>query len=498
MDESDSGPERTRGPAALSGVLVLGLLTATAPALGAPDSQSPSLTGNSVGSNLLLVLLLVLLNGLFAMTEAAFLSVRRTRIEQLVEEGHRRARIVAELLAEPTRTLSTIQVGITFLSLLTAGAAADTAVAPLAQWLGRTLFGGTSAGVAGLVSFLVIMVAVSLLTLVLGEITPKSLAVQHAESIILVAAYPLRALQSVTLPVVSLVTWISDILVRPFGSKATFHPTAMSQEELKLMVEQSEEYGVIEPQEKEMIHSIFEFSDTPVRRVMTPRLDITAVPADASLLDLLTAVRESGHSRIPVYEADLDRIIGVVHVKDVLDHIAEPEAHTVRDYVRPPYFVPENKRVDDLLADFRRNKNHLAVVRDEYGTVTGVVTIEDLLEEIVGDIQDEYDREEPEIAQIDADTVIADGRMSLEDFNERMGTEIPTEEADTLGGFVFGLLGHQPTQGEEVAWNGLEFRVEETDGRRIQKVLVRRAERPGQDGDEEPLGGTSEERNGGL
>lgn len=492
MDESDSDPEhRCRRISTASAIILL--CTVASSALAQSPAGNGPIQWRGVGANLLIVLALILVNGIFAMAEAAFLSVRRTRIEQLVEEGRRSARIVAEMLAEPTRTLSTIQVGITFVSLLTAGAAADVAVRPLAQWLRETIRGGMTSTYANLVAFVIVMVAVSFLTLVLGEITPKSLAVQKAEPIVLAAAYPLRALQVIAGPVVAIVTKASDLIVRPLGGKATFHPTAMSQEELKLMVEQSEEYGVIEPEEKEMIHSIFEFSDTPVRRVMTPRLDITAVPADSSLLELISAVTESGHSRIPVYDGDLDQIVGVVHVKDVIEHVAEPQVHTVRDYMRAPYFVPESKRVDDLLADFRRTKNHLAIVRDEYGTVTGVVTIEDLLEEIVGEIQDEYDTEEPELAQVDPSTVIADGRMPLEDFNERMGSELPSEEADTVGGFVFGLLGHQPAEGEEVTWDGLEFRVQKTDGRRIQKVLVKRIEAPSPRDEESPEKGPDTE-----
>jgi putative hemolysin len=440
--------------------------------------------------DLAVVLVLVLTNGLFAMAEAAFLSVRRTRIDQLVEEGHRSAQIVARMLAEPTRTLSTIQVGITFISLFTAGAAADSAVEPLAAWLSSRLPDFFVPGFAKTIALIVVMVSVSFLTLILGEITPKSLAVQRAEAIVLAAAYPLRGLQTVASPIVGVVTRISDMLVRPFGGKAAFHPTALSQEELKLMVEQSEEYGVIEPQEKEMIHSIFEFSDTPVRRVMTPRLDISAVSADTPLLGVLDEVKRTGHSRLPVYEGDLDQIVGIVHVKDAIDCLIEPcdqpkvrgmsEASqvTARQLMRPAYFVPESKRVDDLLADFRRNKSHIAVVRDEYGTVIGVVTIEDLLEEIVGEIQDEYDLEDPEITQIDASTMIVDARMTVADFNDRMGTNLPVEDADTLGGFVFGLLGHQPLEKEEVEWSGMQFRVEATDGRRVQKVRVTRFSGP--------------------
>ncbi|MBM3494261.1 MAG: HlyC/CorC family transporter, partial [Armatimonadetes bacterium] len=414
MDESDCEPQRRRGPTPLNVVLVLTICSAT-PALAQSGGPAGPVETSWTGADLLLVLALIAVNGLFAMAEVAFLTVRRTRIEQLVEEGNRAARIVATMLSEPTRTLSTIQVGITFVGLITAGAAADSAVEPIADWI-RSVGGGTIvASYAQLIAFVGVMVCVTFLTLVLGEITPKSLAVQRSEPIILAAAYPLRVVQVVAAPAVAIVTRIADMLVRPFGGKAAFHPTALSQEELKMMVEQSEEYGVIEPQEKEMIHSIFEFSDTPVRRVMTPRLDITAVSADTPVLGIIDAVKKSGHSRLPVYDDDLDQIVGIVHVKDAIDELAGTGHAPVRDLMRPPYFVPESKRVDDLLADFRRNKSHLAIVRDEYGTVTGVVTIEDLLEEIVGEIQDEYDLEEPEVTQVDASTMIVDGRMTVAD-----------------------------------------------------------------------------------
>lgn len=475
MDDTDSGPQRKRR-SAICAVALISALYVSAPVLAQTGSGPAESAPSSATGNLIAVFVLIVINGLFAMTEAAFLTVRRTRIEQLVEEGNRAARTAASLLNEPTRTLSTIQVGVTFVSLLSAGAAADAAVAPLRRWLAHQSSGTFVAHYAGPIAFIAIMASVAFLTLVLGEITPKSLAVQRAEPIVLATALPLRALQTCLSPAITVVTRVSDFIVRPFGGKATFHPTAMSEEELKLMVEQSEEYGVIERQEKEMIHSIFEFADTAVRKVMTPRLDITALPDKATLADLIGIAKETGHSRLPVYEEDLDRIIGVIHVKDVIDHLTADDPVTVRDFVRPPYFVPENKRVDDLLTDFRRTKNHMAVVRNEYGTVTGIVTIEDLLEEIVGEIQDEYDTEETELALIDGATIIADARMPLEDFNDRMGCDLPTEESDTLGGFVFGLLGHQPEQGEEIQCDGLSFRVEITDGLRLQKIRVTRSD----------------------
>jgi putative hemolysin len=437
-------------------------------------SKPPAEASGSVFMDAAIVVCLVFITAIFVMAETALLTVRRPRIEQLVEENNRAAKLVSQLLSEPTRMLATLQVGLTMVQLFSAGEAANRFVGPVTAFLLRI---GSSIPFirhnAGTISFFLVIMSVGLLTLVIGEIAPKSIAIRHNEKLALIAAYPIRGIQIVFKPLVWLVTFLSNLLVRPFGGTATFHATAYSEEELKIMVEQSEEHGVIETEEKEMIHKVFEFADTVVRKVMTPRLDIAAVEADVTIDDLIRAVTASGHSRLPIYDDNLDNIIGIVHVKDVLKGVTgETRVMSIRELMRPPYFIPENKRVDDLLKEFKGNKMQMAVVRDEYGTVTGVVTIEDLIEEVFGDIQDEYDVEEPLIRQVDENTCIIDGKMSLDDFNDRMGAELPVEESDTLGGFVFGLLGHQPDQGESSRYDGFEFHVEETDGRRILKVRV--------------------------
>jgi putative hemolysin len=446
----------------------------------AGNSGKPAVAGSNLFRDSLIILFLLIVSLLFVMAETALLTVRRTRIEQLVEEGNRSAQHVAALLAEPTRMLATLQVGLTLVQLFSAGEATSRFAQPLKNFLVAKFPDTFIASNAATISMVTVILIVSLLTLVIGEITPKSLAIRHAERIALFAVWPIRWLQVILAPLVSLVTLLSGGIVRIFGGTLSFHASALSEEELKIMVEQSEEHGVIETEEKEMIHKVFEFGDTLARQVMTPRGDITAEEADASVDHLIRTVTESGHSRLPIYDDDLDNIVGIVHVKDVLRAITEDEPGvSIRSLLRPPYYIPENKRVDDLLTDFKRNKTQLAIVRDEYGTVVGLVTIEDLLEEIVGEIQDEYDaEEEPLIRNLDEHTSIVDGRMPIDDFNDRMGVELPTEESDTLGGFVFGLLGHQPGQGERAVWDGVEFQVEETDGRRIQKVRVIRTQTP--------------------
>src|SRR5581483_3786897 len=353
--------------------------------------------------------------------------------------------------------------GVTLIAMFSSAIAATSAVEPLASWLAAHS-GGYLQHSAHALALIVVTVPVAVLSLIIGEIAPKSLAVHHPERL----------------------ARLSHLIVRPFGGTASFLSPAVNEEELKMMVEASEEQGVLEAEETEMIHSILDFADTVVRKVMTPRIDITAVEVSAPLSELVRLINESGHSRLPVYEGDLDNIVGIVHAKDLLKLPPDvPRAQiTIREVMRPPYFIPETKKIDELLAEFRRSKQQIALVRDEYGTITGVVTIEDLLEEIVGDIQDEYDVEEPMVQVINAHTTILNGKMPLSDVNDRLGLGLPEEEADTIGGFVFSLLGHQAEQGEVATWDGIQFKVEATDGRRIQKVrVIRPPEPPPTEGD---------------
>jgi putative hemolysin len=441
----------------------------------AQDGAGP--TESHAARDVLLVLGLILLNALFAGAEAALLSVRRSRIDQLVEEGHSAARLAARLLKDPTRMLSTLQVGVTLVALFSAGVAAENLVEPFSAWIQSLAESGFLHEHARGIAFAATILSVSLVSLVLGEITPKSIAIRHAEGIALLTVYPLTWLQLVATPIVALVTRLSSLLTRPFGVTAEFHSSVLGEDELRLLVEQSEEHGVIDSGEKEMIHSIFDFGDTRVREVMTPRLDLVAVPVSATVAEISRVVQESGHSRLPVFDGDLDHIVGVVHIKDTLPALSGGEGgRSVATLMRPAYLIPESKPVADLLTELRREQTKIALVRDEYGTLTGVVTLEDLVEEIVGEIRDEFEPDEEDVlwATIDEQRFLVSGRISLDDFNDRMGTDLPSEDADTLGGYVFGLLGHQPVQGESTRAGDLVYQVEATDGQRILKVRVSR------------------------
>ncbi len=426
--------------------------------------------------NVVLVFALILVSAFFAMAEIALVSVRKTRIRQLVEEKVPHARTVQRLIENPTRILATAQIGITLVAFFASAAGAVTMAEPIAKILHRIPLSFVSENASSIAVILITLI-LGFFTLVIGEISPKSLALQQAERIALWVAGPLTLLAALASPFVKLITWSSNLLIRPFGGTASFAPPILSEEELKMLVEAGEEDGVIEEEEREMIHSIFEFTDTVVRKVMTPRTDIKAVEMNESVTEMLEVIMDQGHSRVPVYEETVDNIVGIVHAKDLLKAIHENgKAVAIKELMRPPYVIPENKKVDELLAEFKKRKTQMAIVVDEYGGTAGLVTVEDLIEEIVGDIMDEYDMEEPMLVTIDANTVIVDSRMPIDEVNEQMEISLPDEEFDTIGGFVFGVLGREALQGEQIEYDGVTLVVEKTDGRRIEKIKIVRSE----------------------
>ncbi len=449
---------------------------------------------NRILPGIILIVALVIVNAFFAAAEMSLVSVRRTRIKQLVEEGNARARTVLALLEHPTGFMSTVQIGVTLVGFLASAFTAVSISGVAARWM-MTL--GLSETTADAIAVVGITLLLSLFTIVFGEIAPKSLALQHAERLALSLGGTIKLLSVIALPAVKVVSWLSDIVVRPFGAHARFTSPILTEEELKMMVEAGEEEGVIEEEEKEMIHSIFDFTDTVARQVMVPRTDMDAAPVTSSLDELLDVITASGHSRIPIYEENVDNIIGVVHAKDLLPVLRQDkQIFDMRAVMREAYFIPETKDVDELLADFKLGKVQMAIVRDEYGGTAGLVTVEDLLEEIVGEIRDEYDIEEPLIDVIDNDHAVVSARMSIDDLNEQMDMDIPeSEEYETIGGFVFDQFGRQPEEGEKMVWSNLEFVVSSLEGGRINRIEVIRTDRPKED--EESANANGKSRNNG-
>ncbi len=421
---------------------------------------------------LLALLLLTLLNAFFTLAEIALNTVRNARLQDLIEEGGEDADAAGSaqlLLRQPTRVVATVQVGINLASFGVAAIAASVLAPDWAAHLPPRL---THHPVRFMTVALTLLSA--LLTIVVGEIIPRSIALRRPDQAALLVARPLRFFIVLFAPLATLALGLSNLLVRPFGLTATFAAPMITEEELRAMVEASAQSGAIEEDEKEIIRNVISFGDTDVRQVMTPRIDVKAVDAGAGLPALLELIVESGHSRIPVYENSVDTIVGIVHAKDLLPALARGERNLdLRPLMRLPLMVPENRRIDDLLDEFRRSSVQLAIIQDEYGGTAGLVTVEDLLEELVGEIQDEYDQEDAQFQTLAPGVYRLDARMAIDDLNDLLDLDLPHDDFDTIGGFVFGRFGRQPEAGELVCYENLEFVVEKTDGRRVDEITLK-------------------------
>ena len=422
---------------------------------------------------ILFLVVLTLLEGFFVATEIALVSLRRSRIEQLVEEGQPGARRVRRLVQDLGRSLAVIQLGLTFIGFLASAFAAVS----LAEGLSRALVSaGVEKGTADPVALLIVTVILALFTIVFAELVPKTLALAHPERFALVLAGPLDLLGRVLGPVVALLTGITRAVTRTLGEDVNAE-AQITAEELRLIVVRGGEQGILEAEEEQMINAVIELGDRRIHEVMVPRTAILGLRAEATFDDAIDLIVEGGHSRVPVYEDSIDEVIGILYAKDLLPFLktSADARPNLRAMLRTPVFVPESMSIDDLLREFQRRKVHIAIVLDEYGGVAGLVTIEDLLEEIVGEIQDEYDVEEPLVERIDDDRARIDGRASVDDMLDVFDLKLQLEdedEYDTVGGLVYHRVGGVPQPGDEVQVDGLRLTVETTDGRRVGKVLV--------------------------
>jgi putative hemolysin len=425
---------------------------------------------------LLVIVLLTLLEAFFVAAEIALVSVRRSRIDQLVDEQRSGARRVRRLLDEPGRFLAVSQLGLTFIGFF---ASAFAAVSLSEQLSGLLVGAGVARGTADGLALLIVTVVLALFTIVFAELVPKTLALANAERVAIALSLPIEFLAQALGPVIAALTGITNAVTRLFGAEVS-NEAQITAEELRLIVERGGEQGVLEAEEEQMINAVIELGTRRVHEVMVPRTSMVALTAESTIETAIDAIVAEGHSRIPVYEDSVDEIIGIVYAKDLLPFVkaGSPEPPPIRTLLRTPVFVPESMTVDDLLHELQRRKVHIAIVLDEYGGTAGLVTIEDLLEEIVGEIQDEYDEEEPMIERLSEDQARVDGRASVDDLAELFETQVPLEDADeydTVGGLIYHRIGGVPKPGDEVAVDGLRLTVESTDGRRVSKVLVVRS-----------------------
>jgi putative hemolysin len=423
---------------------------------------------------LALLAFLILLNAFFAASEVAIVTVGKARLKRLIEEEVKVARTVERLAEDSSRFLATMRVGVTLVRFSAVATAVITLTDPLQKWIAQVPIEFIAQASLPLAVFSVV-ITLAFFMLSLGELLPKTLALQRAEPIALAAAYPIDLFATIVSPVVKVLIAISSAAVHLFGSQPQGRIPFITEEEIKTMVDAGEETGIIEEDEKEMIYSIFELGETMAREVMVPRIDIVAVESKTPVQQALDLILEKGHSRIPVYEETIDNIIGLLYAKDLLGQLRDGDATVaLRDILRPAYFIPETKKADELLQDLQQRKVHIAIVVDEYGGTAGLVTIEDLVEEIIGEIQDEYDAEEPFIEVVSDDEFIFNARVDLDDVNKLMNVELPSERCDTLGGFIYSQLGKVPKVGDEILFDGIKIAVLSVVGRRIKKVKVTR------------------------
>jgi CBS domain containing-hemolysin-like protein len=412
---------------------------------------------------LLAVGVLILLNAFFVAAEYGLVTARRTRIIELQHQGNRRARDVLRITANPPYFIAAMQLAVTLTSL-GIGALGEQA---LSNWFDDYL--------ATVLAVALAYVILSFLHVVLGELVPKGVALGHKEATALAVARPVRAFFVVFRPFIWVLERATALVLRALGLEppgAENEP--LSEAELRMVVSQSTRSGEIEEQEQEMLYKVFDFADKEASDVMVPRPEVVALSIDLPPEQALEAVMDSPYTRYPVYRESLDDVVGILHVRDLFSGLRERGMHDVKieEIVRPAHIVPETKDLAALLAEFRRTNQHMAIVVDEYGDMEGIVTLEDLLEEIVGEIEDEFDLPDESVEQVDDDTVKIDGTFPIDDFNERFHTSLPDEDYHTVAGFVFGLLGRQPEVGDDVAHDGLRFDVLDVEGSRINKLAV--------------------------
>jgi CBS domain containing-hemolysin-like protein len=423
---------------------------------------------------LVAVALIVAANGFFVAAEYGLVTVRRTRMQELDAQGSRRARRVLRLLEQPPRFISAIQLGVT-LSSLALGAIGEPVVSRILERPLDLLPESWHTSVATTISVILAFTILSYFHVVMGEIVPKSFTLQHPERVALIAAGPITAFYVIFRPFIWVLVRSSGAVLRWFGVSASSGVTLVhSEEELKMLVTASREKGVLEEEEQEMLHKVFEFADKDAVDVMVPRPDVVAVPVDLPVQEVLALVLSHPFTRYPVFAEELDDIVGVLHVRDLFSTLHERglESTNLRTILREAIMVPETKPLDELLAEFQRTSNHLAIVVDEYGSVEGLVTLEDLLEEIVGEIGDEFDLPDAGILRIGRGRVRLVGSFPIDEFNDRFGKSLPVDDYHTIGGFVFGELGRVPRVGDTVAFDGARFEVSAIDGSRIREVDV--------------------------
>lgn len=422
-------------------------------------------------SQLIVLTILILINAYFAASEIAFISLNDAKIEKQAKEGNKKAKQIEKMLKTPSKFLATIQIGITLAGFLSSAFASETFADKIAPYL-YNMIPAISLGVWKSLSIIFITIILSFFTLVFGELVPKRIAMKHYEKISFATIGVIRTISIITAPFVKLLTSVTNGISKIFGVGENEEET-VTEEEIKMMVDQGEESGTIKEDEKELINNVFEFNDITVSEIMRHRKDIFAVDINISTEELLEELskEEYRYSRIPVYDETIDEIKGVLYVKDILKNINK-KTFKVKNVIKDAYFISQNRLINEVFKELQKNKKQLAIILDEYGGTAGIVTMEDILEELVGDIYDEYDKEESEYEKIDENTYILSGSMPIFDVNKLLEADIPEGEFDTISGFLQDKLGRIPEDKEKpiIETEKVTYKIEKSEDKRIIKI----------------------------
>lgn len=421
---------------------------------------------------IILLLVLIIINAYFAAAEMAIVSVNKNRIRSLAQEGNKKAQALAGLIDEPNKFLSSIQVVITLAGFLTSAEAAVSFSDDVGAWLEDA---GIPYGTE--ISVVLVTLILAFFTLILGELLPKRLAMLHADKISMGVVKPILFISVMFKPFVWLLSITVTLILKLLRQRTDVTSVEYSEDDVVSMLEAGQESGELKEEGKKMITSIFAFDDLLAYEVMTPRTDVFSIDINAPTEDYIDELMELRYSRIPVYEDDSDNIIGILYIKDYLIKAREAGFDNVdfRSILRKPYFVPETKNIDSLFFELQTTKQHIAILIDEYGGFSGIVTMEDIIEEVMGDIDDEYDEVEPEIQKVADDTYIVDGSMDLDDIDEELGIDLESENSETIGGFIIDILGEIPDEndtGREIEYKNFRFKIDSIKDRRIEQITV--------------------------
>ena len=419
-------------------------------------------------SKLILIAILTAINAFFASAEMAIVSVNKSKVKALSEEGNKNAKLLYKLIKEPSNFLSTIQIGITLAGFFSSASAATGLSTYIANILRPLNIPYTNE-----ISMVVITIILSYFTLVFGELVPKRIALKKSESIALHSVKPIYFISIIAKPFIKILSLSTGLVLKLTGNNDSDIEDTVSEEEIKALIHRSTEDGLIDDDEKEMLCKVFEFNDRLAKEIMTSRSDTFLIDIDDDFKDVLDKILELNYSRIPVYKDDIDNIIGILYVRDLLAKAREVgfDNINIESILHKPYFVPETKRTNDLFKVLKEAKIHLAVLFDEYGGFSGIVTMEDLVEEIMGDIEDEYDIDE-DISQIDEEKYIVKGYLSVNDFNDRFNMDIENGDYDTLNGYLITTLGKIPNENEVVILEDVKFTVAKIENRRVEEIKV--------------------------